>query len=180
MDDMEIIELYNLRSEKAIEETSRKYGDACGKIAEAILKIHEDAEECVNTSYYKLWSTIPPKKPESFCGYLFATVRNTALSVYRRMSRSVSFACQELDEVMADKKTLDSEIDSKQLADWINGFLSGANRRSRELFTARYYFNLSVADIAESFCMSESAVKTRLLRIRRQLRTYLEERGVNV
>ena len=81
---------------------------------------------------------------------------------------------------MADKKTLDSEIDSKQLAEWINGFLSGANRRSRELFTARYYFNLSVADIAESFCMSESAVKTRLLRIRRQLRTYLEERGVSV
>lgn len=52
MEDTEIIELFNERSEKAIAETGKKYGITCGKIAGAILKNYEDAEECVNTAYF--------------------------------------------------------------------------------------------------------------------------------
>lgn len=181
MEDLEIIELYNLRSEQAIAETGKKYGAVCGKIAGAILNDAGDAEECVNTAYYKLWNTIPPKQPESLCGYLFAVVRNTAISAYQKIKRRTgSYVYQELDEIIPDKLTVEARVDSRQLGEMINGFLSGENLRTRQLFTARYYFNMSMADIGESLGMSESAVKTRLLRIRRKLKTYLEERGVAV
>lgn len=181
MEDTEIIKLFNLRSERAIEETGRKYGITCGKIAGAILKNHEDAEECVNTAYYKLWNTIPPTKPESLCCYLFKIVRNTAITAYNRLKRNTE-GCpyEELNDLLSDSSTVEAAFDSKQLAEHINAYLSGVSRKSRELFTARYYFNLSMADIAKSFGMSESAVKTRLLRIRRDLRVYLEERGVTI
>lgn len=181
MEDTEIIELFNLRSERAIEETGRKYGITCGKIAGAILKSYEDAEECVNTAYYKLWNTIPPKEPDSLCCYLFKIVRNTAITAYKRLKRNIeSCPYEELDELLSDSSTVEAAFDSKQLGEHINAYLSGVNRRGRELFTARYYFNLSMADIARSFGMSESAVKTRLLRIRRDLKAYLEEKGVTV
>ena len=181
MEDIEIIKLFNQRSELAITETGRKYGVTCGKIAGSILKNYEDAEECVNTAYYKLWNTIPPKEPDSLCSYLFKVVRNTAITAYNRLKRNIeSCPYEELDELISDRTTVEEAFDSKQLAKHINAFLSGINRKSRELFTARYYFNLSMADIAVSFGMSESAVKTRLLRIRRDLKAYLEEKGVMV
>lgn len=181
MEDIKIIELYNLRKEQAIEETGRKYGNTCGKIAGAILKNSQDAEECVNTAYYKLWNTIPPKEPKSLCGYLFAIVRNTAITAQERISRRTGDCpYTELSEIVPDTSTVESTFDSRQLAEHINAYLSGVNKRGRQLFTARYYFNLSIADIAESFGMSESAVKTRLLRLRRDLRVYLEERGVTI
>ena len=181
MEDLKIIELFNLRSERAIEETGKKYGITCGKIAGAILKNSQDAEECVNTAYYKLWNTIPPKEPKSLCGYLFAIVRNTAITAQERISRRTGDCIYaELDEVIPDNSTVESAYDSRLLAEHINAYLSGVNRRGRELFTARYYFNLSMSDIAESFGMSESAVKTRLLRMRRDLKEYLTERGVTV
>ena len=43
-----------------------------------------------------------------------------------------------------------------------------------------YHNHLSVKDIAENLGMSESSVKTRLSRVRNELRTYLTERGVEV
>ena len=42
------------------------------------------------------------------------------------------------------------------------------------------YFNMSVSDIARGLSMSESAVKTRLSRIRADLKVFLSERGVEV
>ena len=61
MNDIEIIELFFLRSEQAITETKVKYGSLCMKIANAILLNLEDSEECVSSSYLKLWNAIPPK-----------------------------------------------------------------------------------------------------------------------
>ena len=55
MDDKQIIELYFDRNEQAIKETDVKYGAFCHRIAMNILDIHEDAEECVNDTYYSVW-----------------------------------------------------------------------------------------------------------------------------
>ena len=49
MEDKEIIDLYWQRSDRAIEETDRKYGRYCGTIAYNICHSREDAEECVAT-----------------------------------------------------------------------------------------------------------------------------------
>ena len=48
MEDNRIIDLYWAREEQALTETERKYGGYCRTIARNILKIHEDAEECVS------------------------------------------------------------------------------------------------------------------------------------
>lgn len=181
MEDSQIIELYFERNEQAIAETQAKYGRLCGKIACGILSRPEDAEEAVSTSYIKLWNAIPPKRPQSLCGYLCAIVRNTALNVYDSMRRrSCEELYGELAEVIPDTVTADDRLDSAEITGYLNEFLHKSKPKNRDIFTGRYYFNLSVRDIAERMGMTETAVKTRLSRIRADLREYLIHNGVNV
>ncbi len=181
MDDNRIIELYFSRSEQALSETQAKYGRLCSNIAYGILNNNEDAEECVSSSYIKLWNAIPPKRPESLCGYLCMIVRNTALTAFDKLKRrSYEEQYDELAEVIPDSSTVESRFDSSQLGAWINEFLAGESRKSREIFVSRYYFNMSVSDTAKGLGMTESAVKTRLSRTRVALKQFLKERGVDV
>ena len=68
MEDEKIIELYWQRSENAILETDRAYGQKLHSLAERIVQCFEDAQECLNDTYWKAWETIPPQHP----GFLFA------------------------------------------------------------------------------------------------------------
>lgn len=181
MDDKKIISLFFSRSEQAISETKGKYNNLCMKIANAILSSCEDAEECVNSAYLKLWNAIPPKNPESLCGYLCKIVRNTALTAFAKINRrGLDEFYTELDEIIPDSVTVEQAVDGRQISELLNSFLGSSKRRNREIFTARYYFNMSVKEIADSFDMTETAVRSRLKRTRDDLYAYLTERGVEV
>lgn len=181
MDDKSIIELFFSRSEEGIRKLADKYGRLCETIAYNILRSREDAEECVNTGYYRLWNAIPPNRPNSLCGYLCAAVRNIALSEYEKSKQwEQGQVYGELDEIISGKNSLEEQFDSSHTAALINEYLNSANKRSREIFTARYYFNLSIREIASSFDMTETAVKSRLSRTRTELKVFLTERGVTV
>ena len=181
MDDKQIIELFFARSEQGLAEVQTKYGSTCDRIAGAILRNSEDTEECVSTSYVKLWNAIPPKRPESLCGYLCRIVRNTALTMFEAIRRRGFFEqYDELCEVIPDAGTAETRYESRMIAGYINSFLDGQSKKSRVAFTARYYFNMSINDIADGMGMSVSAVKNSLLRSRRALRNYLTERGVEL
>lgn len=181
MQDSSIIELFNRRSEQALSEIQKKYGKLCGQIAYNILNNKEDAEEAVNMAYEKVWEAIPPAQPKSLCGYLCAAVRNTALNSSDKIRRH---PCEsfydELGEIIPDSRTVETEFDSNQINRYINEFLGKMKKRNRQIFVARYYYNMSVSDIAGSLGTSESVVKTQLCRTRAKLRSYLEERGVEV
>ncbi len=181
MDDRNIIALFFKRSEQAISEIQSKYGALCMKVAYAVLQNREDAEECVSDSYTKLWNAIPPKNPESLCGYLCRIVRNSALNVREANSRrGYEEQYDELAEVLPDSRTAETLYDSRQISEYLNSFLEAQHKKNRVVFTARYYYNMSVLEICESTGMSVSAVKSSLMRTRRALRTYLSERGVEV
>lgn len=179
MEDNQIIEMYFSRNEQAIAETQRKYGRLCAKIAGGILTCREDAEEAVNSSYIKLWNAIPPKRPTSLCGYLCAIVRNTALNLYSALRRrSCEELYGELAEVIPDSVSVEERSSGREIAEYLNKFLHGCNKKNRDIFTGRYYFNMSMKDIAEGMGMTETAVKTRLSRTRAQLKEYLAANGV--
>ena len=62
MDDGKLIDLFFERSEQAIAELSRKYGNLCNRIARNILNNRQDSEECVNDAYLAVWNTVPPQR----------------------------------------------------------------------------------------------------------------------
>ena len=181
MEDNKIIGLFNERNEQALAEVKVKYGHLCDKIAFGILNNHEDVDECVSTSYIKLWNAIPPKNPTSLCGYLCAIVRNTALTAYEHIRRrSCEQQLDELFEVIPDSHTVEGDYDSGVISGYLNDFLGKQSKKNRVVFTARYYFNMSINDICHNTGMGESAVKSSLSRTRKALRGYLEERGITV
>ncbi|MBQ8621718.1 MAG: hypothetical protein IJ422_05340 [Oscillospiraceae bacterium] len=51
MDDSAIIQLFWERSESAITELSKKYGDYCLRLSANILPDRQDAQECVNDAH---------------------------------------------------------------------------------------------------------------------------------
>lgn len=181
MQDSGIIELFFAREEQALKESEKKYGRLLRQIANNILDNREDADEAVNIAYERIWNSIPPNRPQSFCGYICAVVRNTALNELDKLKRrSTDELDSELCEIIADSKTVESEFFSRMISEHINEFLSKTNAQARKIFVSRYYYNMSVRDIAHCAGMTESAVKTRLSRTRSQLRKFLLERGVDV
>jgi len=65
LDDEQLIELFLERDERAIAETQAAYGARLRQLAYRLLGNSEDAEECLNDTYFKIWNAIPPQSPRS-------------------------------------------------------------------------------------------------------------------
>ena len=179
MTDGEIIELFWSRNEDAIRLTQEKYGAYCKSVAASILSSPEDAEECLDDSYLKLWNSIPPRRPESLMAYLVATVRNTALDLLRRLRRRGAEYERSLDEI-AELGELDPVLEGERLGEILNRFLASERAQDRALFVCRYYLFMSVEDTAKKYGMSVGTVKSILHRMRGRLKRLLMMEGVSV
>ena len=119
MDDKQIIELFNERSEDAIARTSEKYGSFCYYIAEHILHDRQESEECVNDAYLKAWETIPPQAPNKLSAYLGKITRNLALGKYRYNNRKKrgegvnAEVLEELAECVAASENTEDAVEEK-------------------------------------------------------------------
>ena len=181
MQDRAIIELFFARDERAVRELSDKYGRLCAQIAFNILSNSEDADEAVNAAYGRVWDAIPPKDPQSLCGYVCAAVLKTAINLARSMKRHIcAEQYDELCEVIPDSRTVEGTFDSAQISAHINGFLKTQSKTNSDIFVTRYYYDMPMRAVADAVGLTESAVKMRLMRIRGALRKYLTERGVEI
>lgn len=183
MEDKQIIELYFQRSESAISETKSKYGRYCHYIAYNILKSNSDAEECENDTYLKAWHTIPPKRPERLSVYLGKITRNLSLDRYEKntaLKRGGSELTASLDELENTVSGSTEPLDSFVLRDCLNRFLVSLSKEKRKIFIQRYWYFSPIKDIANENNISQSKVKMTLLRLRNELREFLEKEGINV
>ncbi len=184
MEDYNIIDLYFKRDERAISETSEKYGKLCHNIASRIVGDHQAAEECVNDSYMALWQRIPPERPNSFCAFIVKIVRNISIRrlKYRladKRNPEVLISLDELEEIIPDGESF-KHIEDKELGSWISEFLYKEKEVTRNIFIRKYWYLDSVGDLSRKFGYSESKIKSILFRVRNKLKGYLEERGVEV
>lgn len=185
MDDLKIIELYFSRNERALEETSAKYGRLLFKIAYNILGNIEDSKECVSDAYLSIWELIPPNRPDNFPAYAARIARNRALkkleynSAARRNCQALC-SLEELGECVSGADSPESELENSQIEWVINSFLGRQSREKRNIFIWRYWFFMPVGEIAHKCGCSESRVKSILFNMRKKLRTYLESEGIEV
>lgn len=180
MDDKRIIELYFSRDESAIEQTRAKYGRLLLSIAYGILGNRQDSEECESDTYFKAWQTIPPTRPTSLMAYLARITRNLAINRYRRNKRGgeMGLILDELSEIIPDAA---SDIDdSLDLRDAIGSFVDRLDTTRRMIFLKRYFYMMSVRDIAYEMGLSVGTVKSHLSRMRITLKKQLTERGITI
>lgn len=186
MEDEKIIELYWARDRDAIAETEKKYGGFCFAVANKILCSHEDAEECVNDTYFKTWNSIPPVRPKIFSSFLGKITRNLAFSRYRsktaekRGGGEIMLVLDELGEIVSGKDDVERKAELSELTDVINSFLKGLSQDKRNIFVRRYWHCDSVKEISRRYGMTESSVSMSLMRLRKKLKDFLAERGFEV
>lgn len=183
MEDNDIIQLFFERDENAIKETSVKYGGYCSSIARNILKNREDAEECVNDTYLKVWNVVPPERPVMFKAFLGRITRNISFNLYKKMnadkrgSGQIALVLDELAECVSDGNDPYRKIERDELLTAVNSFLETVQQEKRIMFVRRYWYSDSVADIAKRCGVSENRVSVNLNRLRKKMLSYLIERG---
>lgn len=183
MDDSNIVQLFWDRNEAALSATEKKHGKRCRTVAENILNNREDAEECVNDAYLKLWELIPPNRPQVLGTFLCKLVRYTAIDMLRAKHRSkrgsgkIAVAFDELEECIPDKYSVENTYESKEIISEIEEFLKTIPIENRRIFILRYWYCCDLSEIAERFGTRKNTVSVILNRTRKRLREYLERKG---
>ncbi|MGO1469235.1 MAG: RNA polymerase sigma factor [Tissierella sp.] len=184
MEDSELINLYWDRSENAISETDKKYGNYCRKISYNILYNIEDSQECVNDTYLNAWNAIPDDRPNIFSAYLGKITRNLSINIYnhkkakKRGAGQVEIVLNELENIVASKNNIDREIEATLITETLNEFLWTLKKEYRIVFVRRYWYVDSIKDISRKMSISESKIKSILFRTRKKLKIYLEEEEI--
>lgn len=186
MEDHKIIDLYWARSQQAIEESESKYGAYCRTIARGILSLEEDAEECVNDTWFRAWNAMPPQRPGILSAFFGKLTRNLSLDRWRRSRAAkrggsqVEIALQELEDCLPDHRRPDERLEANETAAIISAFLRRQPELDRRLFIRRYFHMESLAELGRRFGLTDSQIKSRLHRTRQKLKLALEQEGIAV
>ena len=178
-----IISLYNGRDERAIRETDAKYRAKLLAVAHSVLGNAQDAEECLNDTYMRVWNSIPPAHPDSLRAYLISVVRRTAFNRYKagkrqkRVPSDMVSSLSDLDGMLADSDAFYTEQKANDLGELLTDFTNTLSDRRAFIFMNRYYFCRPIADIARKLGCSESTVHKEIAAIKQELRQILESEG---
>lgn len=184
LDDHEIVEYYWARDERAIDETSKKYGKYLYCIAYNIVKDRLDSEECVNDTYLNTWNGIPPARPTVLQVFLAKITRNLSLDRFRknnaekRIPSEMLLSLEELDEALSVEQTPEEAYLVGEISRLLNDYLRSLAPRSEFIFVCRYYYADRVERIAEMLGLSRNTVSRELSAMRKGLRELLEKEDV--
>lgn len=183
MEDSQIIDLYWQRSEQAIAETAQKYGSFCFTIAENILSIREDAEECVNDTYHHAWNAIPPQRPSLLRPWLGRIVRNLSINLWNKNHAQKRYAgmdllLHELEDCVPAPQTVQQALDERELASLMERWLQALPQEDRMLFLRRYWYGVPLQELAAQQGMAPGKLAGRMYRLRKSLQSVLEKEGV--
>lgn len=184
MDDSQILALYFSRAEAAIQETDRKYGRYCYRIAYSILDSRQDSEESVNDTYLSAWNSIPPRKPARLSTYLGKLTRNISIdrwrkcSAQKRGSGEVALALEELTECVSGQPGIEEQMIQREIVVSLNRFLASLSVDERTVFLCRYWYVNSMEEIARKTEFSLGKIKSMLHRTRKKLAASLQKEGL--
>lgn len=150
-----------------------------------ILNDPQDAEDILQETFLKAYKAVPAfEGRSSLATWLYRIAVNEALMVLRKRHPETVSVDEEVE-------TEDGEAEPKEIVDWCclpeDELLTGEGRKFmnaaiqrlpaglRVVFVLRDIEGLSIRETAESLSLTETAVKTRLLRARLNLREQLSK-----
>lgn len=180
MDSRSIILLIENGDEKGLELLQENYYSHCFQIAYRILENREDAEECVNETWLKIWKEIPKDKPENLLSFVSKVSRNTALDLYRKKhaeKRGSGLVTEVLDELVdcASEMNVEEEFDRIRFRQVITDFLKTQSSYQKNIFVSRYIDIKTISEIALQEHRSETKIKKDLKKQRLVLQKILRE-----
>lgn len=183
--DTYLTELFWDKNENAIKMANEKYRKLIFSTILTILGNREESEECLNDVYMKLWSSIPPQRPVSFRAYAVKIARNAAigrlkaLGAQKRNCGAVAYSLEALGDAVPAQSCEDEEK-SRLIGQIIEKYLDSSDDKTMYIFMKRYYFGVSIDEIARSMKCSRSSVNQYIKKIKTELKARLAEGGIDV
>ncbi len=162
-----------------------KYSDIMKKKAEKLLSSDVEAEELVQDVFTKLIEraeVIMAVDEKKLPAYLMAAVRNCVMNHYRRRNIEKKHFT-ELDEdenieLVRDESPLPEDVYmEKEKASELSAALHKIPEKDRIILEDKYILEMSDAEIAEQFGVSQTSVRSYLTRARRKAYTILTKEG---
>ena len=181
--DEKIVALYWQRDEQAIAETDRKYRKFLLHIANNIVHDVRDNEECLNDTYISTWNAIPPARPTFLQSFLATIMRRTAINRFhannrqKRVASEFAVSLSELEDFIASDSDMQTEMETKELAQAISNFVRSLPERQMYIFISRYYMADPLLTVSKELSCSLSTVKRELESIKKGLKKQLESEG---
>lgn len=150
-----------------------------------IMEKIEDALECENDTYLKLWDSIPPERPVYLKAYIGKITRNSALSRYRfntaaKRDCGISVLLSELEECIPSVNSVENEFDSVYLSEVISDWLRSIDEESRNLFIKRYWYGESIKGLAGEMGVPPSKLSSLMFSLRKKLKNELTKKGISI
>lgn len=185
MDDDQIVDLFWNREESAIEQAAEKYGSYCQTIALNILSNREDAEECVNDTWLRVWNAIPPERPKVFRAWVGKITLRLALNRWHKNHSQKRYAgleevLSELEECLPSDEMIEQQIAVNEITRIINQWLGTLEREDRVIFVRRYWYGDTVKQLALECGVSPGKMAKRLFLLRGKLKAALAKEDVLV
>ena len=145
-------------------------------LAYGILKNNHDAEDAVSNAFIRIMNNLHKiSDPESSKtrGYVAIVTKNAAIDVYNERKKHIHDDIDELN-ISSDQNMEDIIIDKydREIVDEAIGRL---NENYRNIHILRYYYDLSLNNIALSLGITQKAAKNRLYRAQESLMKELGE-----
>ena len=86
----------------------------------------------------------------------------------------------ELENILSGGETPEEKYEAREVAEFISHFLKTKSLTKRVIFVKRYWYSDSISKIAKDYKFSESKVKSILMRLRNELKIYLERQGIRL
>lgn len=126
---------------------------------------------------------MPTHWPEQLGVFLGKITRNISFNRYKRNHAEkrgggeTPLVLDELTDCVSDANEVERFIDLQELTQAINSFVRSLPANRRTIFVRRYWYADSVQAIASAYGMRRGTVSKTLERTRKNLKSYLTERG---
>ena len=130
---------------------------------------NEDIEEIISDVFFILWKTkVKLKYSDKLNFYLVGIAKNLLKEKYRKRKQNLNI--DDYENYLSNNKTLDELYDENISIMILQKRLNLLNENDRKIFRLFYYGNKKTKEIAKEMNMNEITVRTRLHRIKKQIK----------
>lgn len=148
------------------------YSNLAFKVSYKVLQKRELSNECVNETFFKVWSNIKKfKKDEiSFKNWICTIAKYTAIDMLRKEKRHEEniYIDDLVLDISQEEEDVETSIILKEAIDELEDL-------DKEIFIRKFYKEEKTSKIAKDLNMSENAIYLRIMRGKKLLANKLKE-----
>ena len=165
MTDEHLLLMLETKPDHALQKLSERYSPLAMAVAGRVLPGRQlDLEEIAADVLIRIWQKRSELAPQTLRGFVITTARNLAIDRYRVLRRRNEVPLFDHDQEAAE--FLETTVLTQVLAEQIRAM----SPPDGEIFLRHHLLLETAAEIALRFGLTESAVRARLHRMRKQLR----------